>query len=66
MEREEHFVPFKVPDDTEVDDGVFFFHVVGMAIFALVRATRGTFAAARRALVSCERWGIEATAGGSR
>ena len=66
MEGPEHFVPFEVPDDTEVDDSVFFFRVVGVAAFSLIGARGGAFAAARRATVWCKGWEIEVTAGGSR
>lgn len=46
VEEEKHFVPLEVPDDAEIDNSVFFFRVVGMAVFTLVGATGGAFAAA--------------------
>jgi hypothetical protein len=62
VEGEENFVPFEVSDGTEVDNGVFFFRVVRVAVFALVGATGGTFAVA---FVGCDGWEVKVVVGGS-
>lgn len=66
MEGEEHFVPLEVLDDAEVDDGVFFFRIVEVAVLTPVGATSGAFAAAWRTRILCAGREVEVTAGRRR
>lgn len=54
MEREYHFIPLKVLDGTEVNNGIFFFRVIGIAIFTMVGAASGTFAATLCVRIRCK------------
>ena len=70
MEGEEHFVPLEVLDDAEVDNGVFFFRIVQVAVFTPVGvrsdSTSGAFAAAWRTRILYEGREVEVTAGRRR